>query len=91
MARIPYARLELRLADSSRNPYLAQAAMIAAELGAIESELGPSDSLNLNFYGLSERKLGRRKINLIPQTVDETVNGLATDIFFKRLRRANCR
>ena len=83
MVRIPYGRLELRLADSSCNPYLAQAAMIAAGLDGIARELDPGDPQNVNFYELSEKELKRRKIKLLPQTLGEALDELEADKFFK--------
>ena len=83
MVRIPYGRLELRLADSSCNPYLAQAAMIAAGLDGIERELDPGDPQNVNFYELSEKELKRRKVKLLPQTLGEALDELAADKFFR--------
>ena len=83
MVRIPYGRLELRLADSSCNPYLAQAAMIAAGLDGIARELDPGEPQNVNFYELGEKELKRRKIKLLPQTLGEALDELAADKFFK--------
>lgn len=83
MVRIPYGRLELRLADSSCNPYLAQAAMIAAGLDGIERELDPGEPQNVNFYELSERELKRRKVKLLPQNLGEALDELAADKFFR--------
>ena len=36
MVRVPFGRLEYRLADSSCNPYLAMAAMLAAGMDGIK-------------------------------------------------------
>lgn len=83
MVRIPYGRLELRLADSSCNPYLAQAAMIAAGLDGIERELDPGDPQNVNFYELSQKELKRRKVKLLPQTLGEALDELSADKFFR--------
>src|SRR5581483_1513159 len=43
MVRVPYGRLELRLADSSCNPYLATAAVIVAGLDGIDRQLDPGE------------------------------------------------
>ena len=83
MVRIPYGRLELRLADSACNPYLAQAAMIAAGLDGIERELDPGEPQNVNFYELGEKELKRRKIKLLPQTLGEALDELESDKFFR--------
>ncbi len=82
MVRIPYGRLELRLADSSCNPYLAGAAMVAAGLDGIERELDPGAPQNVNFYELGVEELTKRKIKLLPQTLGEALDELERDAFF---------
>src|SRR5450432_454848 len=59
MVRIPYGRLELRLSDSSCNPYLATAAVIAAGLDGIDNKLDPGDPHNFNHYESSTSELAR--------------------------------
>ena len=54
MVRIPGGRLELRLADGSRNPYLVTAVAIAAGLNGIEKELDPGEPHNTNLYDFSQ-------------------------------------
>ena len=82
MVRIPYGRLELRLADSSCNPYLAGAAMVAAGLDGLERELDPGEPQNVNFYELGVEELKKRKIELLPQTLGEALDELERDEFF---------
>jgi glutamine synthetase len=82
MVRIPHGRLELRLPDSSCNPYLATAATVAAGLDGIERELDPGAPQNVNFYELSDKELRRRKVKLLPQTLGEALDELAADKFF---------
>ncbi|MCZ6619994.1 MAG: type III glutamate--ammonia ligase [Gammaproteobacteria bacterium] len=82
MVRIPHGRLELRLADSSCNPYLAGAALVAAGLDGIERELDPGAPQNLNFYELGADELEKRKIKLLPQTLGEALDELERDEFF---------
>ena len=82
MVRVPYGRLELRLADSACNPYLAGAAMIAAGLDGIENEIDPGPPQNVNFYDLSERELRKRKIKLLPQTLGEALEELESSKLF---------
>lgn len=84
MVRIPYGRLELRLADSSCNPYLASAAMVAAGLDGIEQALEPGMPQNINFYELSPKELKKRKIKLLPQTLGEALHELERDSFFAK-------
>ena len=82
MVRIPYGHLELRLADSCCNPYLAGAAMIAAGLDGVEREIDPGPPRNVNFYEMSEKDLRKNKIKLLPQNLGEALDALAADKFF---------
>ena len=82
MVRVPYGRLELRLADSACNPYLAGAAMIAAGLDGVENEIDPGPPQNVNFYALSERELRKRKVKLLPQTLGEALEELESSKLF---------
>jgi glutamine synthetase len=82
MVRIPYGHIELRLADSCCNPYLAGAAMIAAGLDGIDRELDPGAPRNVNFYALSEEELRRSNVELLPQNLGEALDALAADTFF---------
>jgi glutamine synthetase len=51
MVRIPdNQRLELRLADGAANPYLLQAAVLAAGLHGIEAGLDPGPRLDSNTF-----------------------------------------
>ena len=51
MIRIPDAgRFELRLADGAANPYLLQAAILAAGLDGLRNERDPGTRLDINMY-----------------------------------------
>jgi glutamate---methylamine ligase len=51
MIRIPEAgRFELRLADGAANPYLLQAAILAAGLDGIRNQRDPGAQLDINMY-----------------------------------------
>ena len=51
MVRIPDAgRLETRLPDGAANPYLLQAALLAAGLDGIEQRRDPGERLDINMY-----------------------------------------
>jgi glutamine synthetase len=51
MIRIPDAgRFELRLADGAVNPYLLQAAILAAGLDGVAAERDPGRRLDINMY-----------------------------------------
>ena len=68
MIRIPEGdRLELRLADGAVNPYLLQAAIVAAGLDGIEQARDPGKRLDINMY--TEQHLvpdvGKLPLNLL--------------------------
>ncbi len=82
MVRIPYGRLELRLIDSSANPYLATAAVIAAGLDGIDRRLDPGEPRNFNHYALAPEELAERSIAVLPQSLNEALNALEADPLF---------
>ena len=82
MARIPYGRLEIRTGDSSMNPYLATAALIAAGLDGVERELEPGAPRNVNFYGLTLEAIKEMGVELLPQTLTEALDALEADQLF---------
>jgi len=82
MVRVPYGRLELRLIDSSANPYLATAAVIAAGLDGIDRKQDPGDPHNFNHYDLSPEQLVERGIGTLPQSLDEALDALEADGLF---------
>ncbi|MEO1490587.1 MAG: type III glutamate--ammonia ligase [Pseudomonadota bacterium] len=79
--RIPKGggRVELRAADSACNPYLGAAMCLAAGLEGIEEGLDPGDPNTDNMYLVSERELKRRKISVLPRTLDEAVTAFEKD------------
>jgi glutamine synthetase len=79
MVRIPYGRLEYRLPDSSCNPYLVHASIIAAGLDGIDRELDPGAAHNINLYGLSNEQRIAAGVDLLPQNLGEAVEALAAD------------
>ena len=82
MVRIPQGRLELRLSDSSCNPYLETAAVIAAGLDGIERNLDPGPPHNINHYRYTEEALKEMGIGILPQNLNEAINALKKDILF---------
>ena len=82
MVRVPHGRLELRLTDSSCNPYLATAAVIAAGLDGVDRKLDPGEPHNVNHYTLSESELRERGIGVLPQSLHEALAALEADALF---------
>lgn len=76
MVRVPYGRIEVRTGDSGMNPYLAQAAIIAAGLDGIERKLDPGEPHNINFYALTPEEIASRGIATLPQSLHEAIDAL---------------
>ena len=65
MIRIPDAgRFEFRLADGAANPYLLQAAILAAGLDGIENARDPGKRLDINMYTEAHKARGAKKLPL---------------------------
>lgn len=80
MLRIPGpGRIEIRTVDSSCNPYLAAAAMVAAGLDGIERRLDPGPRNDLNMYDLRLRQIAELGVKLLPSNLKEALEELAAD------------
>ncbi|MEL6576356.1 MAG: type III glutamate--ammonia ligase, partial [Pseudomonadota bacterium] len=79
--RIPKGggRVELRAADSGCNPYLGAAMCLAAGLEGIREGLDPGEPNTDNMYLISERERKKRKIDMLPRTLDEAVQAFKKD------------
>ncbi len=65
MIRIPDAgRFELRLADGATNPYLLQAALLAAGIDGIENKRDPGKRLDIDMYTQSHTVTNARRLPL---------------------------
>ena len=65
MIRIPDAgRFELRLADGAANPYLLQAAILAAGLDGISNKRDPGKRLDINMYTEGHKAKDAKKLPL---------------------------
>ena len=84
MIRIPEAgRFELRLADGAANPYLLQAAILAAGLDGIENERDPGQRLDVDMYAEGHLHPNVRKL---PRNLLEALSALeASEPLNKRL------
>jgi glutamine synthetase len=79
--RIPMSggRVECRGVDSSCNPYLAAALLLAAGLDGIERKLDPGDPHHENMYEYSDCELAERGIQELPRNLGEAVAAFAAD------------
>jgi glutamate---methylamine ligase len=65
MIRIPDSgRFELRLADGAANPYLLQAAVLAAGLDGIRNKRDPGKRLDINMYTEGHKAKGAKRLPL---------------------------
>jgi len=82
MVRVPYGHLELRLGDSSCNPYLTTAAVVAAGMDGIERELEPGAPQNINHYDFTLAQIREMGIGVLPQNLREALDALEADSLF---------
>ena len=73
------ARVELRCPDSSCNPYLAFAAMLAAGLDGIERELPLSSPLEEQGYDLDPEAMESRYVRALPASLSDALTALGAD------------
>ncbi len=79
------ARLECRAVDTTINPYLAAAMVLAAGLDGIEAKLDPGDPISLNMYLQSDEQLQELKVNTLPRTLLEAVEAFDKDPFSRKV------
>jgi len=99
MIRIPDAgRFELRLADGATNPYLLQAAILAAGLDGLRNKRDPGKRLDINMYteGHTVKDVKRLPLNLLDalrsfeaSDMLKAAFGEATVASYARLRHAD--
>jgi glutamine synthetase len=85
--RIPMGggRCESRNADSSCNPYLAAALVLAAGLEGVREELNPGDPHHENLYELTPAELAKAGVEELPRNLAEAVDAFAQDPFVERI------
>lgn len=81
MLRIPGAgsRVECRAADSSCNPYLAAAMLLAAGLEGIREGLDPGPPNLVNAYRLTPEERAARGLTTLPRNLGEAIEAFAVD------------
>jgi len=75
--RGPTTRIELRMPDSSCNPYLAFAVMLRAGLDGIDHQIDPGPPVNKNIYKMSHRERRHLRIDELPANLSEALDELA--------------
>lgn len=79
--RIPSegGRVELRSADSSCNPYLGIALMVAAGLEGIEQGLQPTPPNEVNLYKKSDAERAEQGVFWLPRSLEDAIIALEND------------
>lgn len=85
--RIPMGggRCESRNADSSCNPYLAAALVLAAGLEGVREQLDPGPPHHENLYELSPVELEKIGVQELPRTLNEAVDAFEADPFVEKI------
>ena len=85
--RIPMGggRCESRNADSSCNPYLAAALVLAAGLEGVREQLDPGEPHHENLYELSPAELEKIGVQELPRTLAEAVDAFEADPFIEKV------
>ncbi|MCC8168753.1 MAG: type I glutamate--ammonia ligase [Clostridiales bacterium] len=81
---LQHARLELRSADSSANPYLAIALCLAAGLDGIKNRILPPDEFEGNISGLNLGEAQRLGIEALPQNLQQAVDAFKEDELIRK-------
>ncbi len=84
--RVPMGggRCESRNADSSCNPYLAAALVLAAGLEGVREKLNPGEPHHENLYELSPAELAKIGVQELPRTLGEAVDAFEADPFVEK-------
>ncbi|HEY2735150.1 MAG TPA: type III glutamate--ammonia ligase, partial [Polyangiales bacterium] len=85
--RVPMGggRCECRNSDSSCNPYLAAALLLAAGLEGVRERLDPGKPHEENLYELSQAQLSEAGVIELPRTLGEAVDAFERDPFVAKV------
>lgn len=72
-------RMEIRNPDPSSNPYLAFAVLLKAGLNGIKTKLWAPNPVEEDVFSFDEKKLADKNIELLPQSLHESINALKND------------
>lgn len=86
LLRIPpvrgeHARIELRSPDSSANPYLAFAVLLAAGLDGIRNKILPPAGVDKNIQSMTDEERKALQIEKLPENLGEAVAELERDTY----------
>jgi len=76
-------RCELRSPDSSANPYLAFAVMLAAGLEGIKNKMKAPTPIDENIYRLTDKKAKRMRIKTLPSSLNLALRKMENSSFMK--------
>ena len=79
MVRVTGNHLELRSPDSSANPYLMMAAVLAAGVDGVKNKLDPGEPHNINVYETTAAERAELGIGTLPQSLWEAIEALKAD------------
>lgn len=73
------SRMEFRGADGTCNPYILATALVAAGLHGVKEKIAPGDPVDFDVGMISEVERERRKIELVPSSLEEAMDILEKD------------
>jgi len=79
LVRTLHSRFEWRLPDSSTNPYLATAALIAAGLDGIDRKLDPDPDCAEDLFDMLPDEIAARGIGTLPRDLSHALDALQAD------------
>ena len=74
------ARIEVRSADPSCNPYLAMTVLVASIAHGVRTHALPGDPLTGSTYDLNDRERERRRIRTLPKSLRQALVELDEDV-----------
>ena len=77
------ARLEVRSADPSCNPYLAMTVLLASVVHGVRTHALPGDPLVGSTYDLNDRERERRRIRTLPKSLRQALIELDNDLVIR--------
>ena len=79
------ANIEIKASDSTSNPYIALAGMIAAGLDGIDNKIDPGEPTQIDPADYSDEERERRGIRRVPTSLRTALDAFKADPLFKEL------